>query len=174
MGTPEGAAGREACDPGLRICGFYGGVGGVWLCEGAGQPVSLRAATPGAHALRSSGHTCTHTPPAGQKAQPWAASLKISASSVENGLLTSPGGLCAESLVSEGGGGALHGQPRRRGAGGRGTGSAEPGALRGESGGLHAGEPSQRAAQRTRRPPPSAAPLRPSLSLHRKAPTRSK
>lgn len=78
-----------------------GGGGGVWLCEGAGQPVSLRAATPGAHALRSSGRTCTHTPPEGQKAQPWAASLKISASSVENGLLTSPGGLCAESLVSE-------------------------------------------------------------------------
>ena len=68
---------------------------------GAGQPAGLLAATPGAHALQSSDRTCTHTPPAGQKAQPWAASLKTSASSVENRVLTSPGVLPAESLVSE-------------------------------------------------------------------------
>ena len=55
--------------------------------RGAGQPAGLLAATPGAHALQSSDRTCTHTPPAGQKAQPWAASLKTSASSVENRVL---------------------------------------------------------------------------------------
>ena len=135
---------------------------------------------------RHSNRTCTHTPPAGQKAQPWAASLKTSASSVENRLLTSPGGLSAESLVSdegEGGGRCTDSQVVGRSAelGGRGPQSraraecwGPRGALRRQSGGLHVGERSPRAAQRSRRSPPSAAPPSPSLSLHRKAPTRSK
>lgn len=129
-GAPEGASGREACDPGLGICGCYEGRGVSGSVRGQGSRLAcwrpLQAHTPCKAACerwRHSDRTCTHTPPAGQKAQPWAASLKTSASSVENRLLTSPGGLSAESLVSEegeGGGRCTDSQAVGR--------SAEPGA----------------------------------------------
>lgn len=51
--------GGEACDQGSAHLRFLWG--GVWLCEGAGQPVSLRRPSRRTRPA-AGGRTCTHPP----------------------------------------------------------------------------------------------------------------